>query len=775
MNNKKLLMIFLLVFFFIGMGSVSAIEGDSITNDSGIPGECEAVSIDIDNGNYILAKSNRITVNEGESIQSAIDNADPGSTIIVESGDYPEDLVVCKELSIIGHDANLNSEKIAFNILSDANNTSISGFNIFVSDVNGTGILINASNCNINDNRISGGNIGILANMSAPDPSTMEIHLLENITVLRNTISNVGEAGISIRALNPLVSQNNVTNVINRKENGTALGIQAYGVSLSDNLKVIVTGNRVSNIKSLNASAYGLDLAGNTVFDNLTGIDVFDNIVENVVAQVASVGMKVDIFALMCTLPTIDVHDLNISRISTTDYENSSATALVVSATTIFQNETSDVVVRNVNIYDLNGLGANSKLTGIDVTGVGCVDLHVFDNNVTDIKSRGSIEGIACDAIEYMNFKALVNVSNNVVANFNSPKIKGINAFALGNTEISKNFMHDLPGEGSAFITGAAIAIDMENFNVTIPENATIEEIIEILDKLLNNTNFTFNGNISIRGNNLEGSGRENAFLGIMPSVIHYNRAVNFGYNVIKERPRTYLLELYGYDPNLSDEELAYQYFKSNKDFENCTEEELRNMSIEAGARSSAFYARLDKLTAGDVDARFNWWGTNSRPSDSKFKNNNGTVIYDPWLMLRVNPNPQTIRYGEYSRIAADVYRDSAGADHSSDAEMFFSGPRVTLFTDKGSFDGKKSITLNWVNGEAVAYLYGDEYGLATVGASDYDAAYTTVLIVGENSADDMVGADSEVKAAMHPTGNPVLLLLFAVALLSSIGIYKRK
>lgn len=141
MNKNKILIIFLSILFFISLNSVSAID---------------------DTNGTVLTSDNQIIVNEGDSIQSAIDNASAGSTIIVEKGDYSEDLLVDKEISIIGHDANIKSTNTAFMLLPTANKTSISGFNIFVSDNNGTGIYVNASDCRIVDNKITGGNAGIL-------------------------------------------------------------------------------------------------------------------------------------------------------------------------------------------------------------------------------------------------------------------------------------------------------------------------------------------------------------------------------------------------------------------------------------------------------------------------------------------------------------------------------------------------------------------------------------------------------------------------------------
>ncbi len=90
-------------------------------------------------------------------------------------------------------------------------------------------------------------------------------------------------------------------------------------------------------------------------------------------------------------------------------------------------------------------------------------------------------------------------------------------------------------------------------------------------------------------------------------------------------------------------EELAYLLAKSHPGAENYTEEELRNMSKEMAPFLEKMFGNMDRLTSGDVDARFNWWGTNSKPPQSAFKNNNGTIIYDPWLVLHVRSNPSVI------------------------------------------------------------------------------------------------------------------------------------
>lgn len=792
--KNKLFLAFLLIFFFVGLGAVCAndnvtlsLEEESLADDAvlmenNLLGIVEDEVIEATSNEDIL--SSEIIVNEGDSIQSAIDKAEAGSTILVGKGTYREDLVISKELSIMGKNAVLKADKAAFRILPTANNTAISGFDIIVSDINGIGIHINASGCKIIDNKITGGNIGIGTDDFASNKSgKIEIRVINNTLIIGNNITNLNGAGISIATYNPIVCRNRVTNVVNTRVNGTAIGIKVNGIGIvSDDLDVRVTDNYVSNIKSLNESAYGFDIGGNSVFDTLNIFEVGGNVVENVLAAVDAYGINIGVFSLNTTLPTVDVSDLTISHISTSKYENASATALSVSITTIGQNDTSDTLIHDINIKDVKALGKNSKAIGITATGVGPADLYVFDNNIRNIGAVKLITGISATGIDYTNFTAFIDVSNNNITNLESSDIKAINVMSLGNAAINKNMIYGLKCDKATLISGVTLSFDLDGFNITVPENATIDDIMKFINDLgskLNNANFTINGNLTMMGNNLEGSGVETGFAVVRPAKIHYNRAVNLKYNVVKDSSRKFILESYDYDPDMPSEELAYLLLKSQEMFENCTEEELRNMSVSLGAFLDTMFGNLDNATAGVVDARFNWWGSNSKPSRSKFKNNNGAVRYDPWLVMRVKANPKVIKKGQYSKITVDVYKDSSGRDHSSNARLFFSGPKVTLSSDIGSFNGKKSITLNWTNGKATAYLRGDKSGLANVTASDYGNASTTVLILGKNHTEhypDSAGKIVSAKSNSLPAaGNPVLLLAVVVMLLGSIGVCRRK
>ena len=314
MTKNKFFIFFLLFFFFMCLSSVSAIENTTVVEEN-------ILSQDLIEDTVLGDDPDEIIVNNGNSIQSAIDNAEPGSTIIVESGTYEEDLVVSKALSIIGQNAVLKSNKTAFMILSNANNTSISGFNILIGNADGNGIHINSSDCRIIDNEISGGNTGILTdNYVSNNSGEIKFRVINNPVISGNNIHDISGFGISIHAFNPIIPQD---------------------------LKVSVTDNRISNVKSLYNDSCGLDVAGNCIFDSLVDFKVFNNTVQNVFAATEAHGMNIANFALNSTLPTIDVYDLTIRNISTGNNENGTVVGLSVAPTTIGQNETSRVTAHD--------------------------------------------------------------------------------------------------------------------------------------------------------------------------------------------------------------------------------------------------------------------------------------------------------------------------------------------------------------------------------------------------------------------------------------------
>ena len=806
---KKILIIFLVI-FFVSLSSVSAVDNDAILTDNNQVVEDTPIQLAVGDSDGAVLTDSQIIVSEGSSIQSAIDNAAEGSTIIVQNGTYSEDIIVPKSLSIVGEGAIIKSNAMAFNILPTAESTSISGFNILVSNNEGVGILVSSSGCTISDNEISGGNIGIMSD-AIFSIETKEVFGIDTISVIGNNISNCGESGISIKAFNAVISQNNVTNVGNKKEFSYGIHVDSIGWNYTHSL--VLKDNYVSNIESSLVSR-GIDIWDFAIAE-LKNFDISGNTISNVVAPLKAIGMTTVVFALENALRAVIVSDLNISGIYSSGLDLSSATGLDFYVVAVGLDEKADAVVRNVQISDVEASGAKSTAVGIRAVGAGCVDLFVLNNNLNNFKSSYLAAGINALCIDFSEFRSYISVSNNKIADFDAHKIKGIGAFSLGDMEINQNIMYNLLGEDSTFITGINFRLDLGKVYLAPEESddilgssliddlvnnlpmddiiAYLEDVLEeVREKILNGSSIIIDGDLSMTGNNLEGTGVETGFAVLRPSSMTYNRAVNLKDNVVKESSRSFLLEAFDLNPDASSQDIIYSFLKSEKILSNISDEVLKNVSAFVGGMLDKLFNDLDDLNKGDVDAKYNWWGNNSMPPASKFKNDEGTVLYDPWLTLRVNADPDVLGLGEFSKITADTYIDSAGSDHIFDKFSFFDGQRITLSTDLGSFDGEKSVDLDWNCGQASSYLKGDEYGLANVSAYDYDTALTNVLIPGDNPVptptptptptpvpENNTTDDSSSKVAsaktLPATANPIVLLFVVVMLFASVGRYRRK
>jgi parallel beta-helix repeat protein len=170
------------------------------------------------------ASAATITVSEGESIQSAINQAAPGDTIEVESGNYSGLVSVTKRLSLVGVDTGkgrpvLDAGGSGSPITLWVPGSSIQGFEVRNSGLSEleAGIKVSAGNITVKDNVIKSCNLGIRLQIS--DESTVEGNSLEN-----------NQRGIILFQSN----QNEIK--------ANSLGNNVYGVFIWDS-----SGNQVAN------------------------------------------------------------------------------------------------------------------------------------------------------------------------------------------------------------------------------------------------------------------------------------------------------------------------------------------------------------------------------------------------------------------------------------------------------------------------------------------------------------------------------------------------
>lgn len=149
------------------------------------------------------------------------------------------------------------------------------------------------------------------------------------------------------------------------------------------------------------------------------------------------------------------------------------------------------------------------------------------------------------------------------------------------------------------------------------------------------------------------------------------------------------------------------------------------------GSKLSIKYSRiLDNspkdiyVDSGTVDARYNWWGTNFSRTNPLFagriaKNryNSPVVYYDPWLILRIKADPNSIYTGGSSTITADLYTDSAGGNHKANSTLYPPEIPVRFTTDLGSIGSHIENTVLKYGIASVTLSAGHQTGIAHITA----------------------------------------------------------
>jgi autotransporter family porin len=113
------------------------------------------------------------------------------------------------------------------------------------------------------------------------------------------------------------------------------------------------------------------------------------------------------------------------------------------------------------------------------------------------------------------------------------------------------------------------------------------------------------------------------------------------------------------------------------------------------------------------LNATNNWWGTNNNPKDNptNIAGDIDMVLADPWLVLTIAANPNTVPFGSKAQVIADINHNNLGQDISSIGHII-DGTPITITTDIGNV-GSKFITKYTVNGIVTAILRAND-GLGT-------------------------------------------------------------
>lgn len=257
------------------------------------------------------SSADTITVNSGgeghyKSIQKAINNANPGDTVLVYPGTYKENIVVDRELRIISRSGNpedtivlaATQKEHVFKVAS--NNVTIRGLKIRdASGIPGNykyGIYIDGKkNCIIDNNYISNNREGILLidssnntliNNNLPRNNDSGIILMssDNNTIMSNNLSgNIAGISIIYSSTNNTVDRNTVSeNTIgidiqgnnNTIRSNSILDNEGYGIDIESSADNEISNNTVNSNKR-NGIGIGFSknntLKNNTI--NLNGVD----------------------------------------------------------------------------------------------------------------------------------------------------------------------------------------------------------------------------------------------------------------------------------------------------------------------------------------------------------------------------------------------------------------------------------------------------------------------------------------------------------------------
>jgi len=123
----------------------------------------------------------------------------------------------------------------------------------------------------------------------------------------------------------------------------------------------------------------------------------------------------------------------------------------------------------------------------------------------------------------------------------------------------------------------------------------------------------------------------------------------------------------------------------------------------------------------GSVNATLNWWGSNNDPStilNLFVAVNDGSVLSDPWIILRVFANQTSVYNSQNAKVTASMLYDSGFLTDPNNPNLYYHDPQyghvpdgtVQLdIYDWGSFNtGTQSINLNTLNGSADTTFFAD-------------------------------------------------------------------
>lgn len=599
--------------------------------------------------------SANISVNPGDSIQSAVNGASNGDTVVVYGNNkttytYQESVNINKKINIKSGGKVVieakNTDSAVFTVNSGGSGSSIQNFDMTKS--NYCIVINNAQNCLISGNNIIGA-------------SLVGIQFYGNISnskLLYNQISGANPTvgnGISFEygyCSHNNISGNNITNFLN----GILFNDKSEYNSVERNT-VTCTGLNGAGIYSTDDSCY-MRIVGNTVTGAEDGI------------AVQQLGTDT------ATNYLIDGNNLKGNKngmwicLDSSKLSNNLASSNIMSGI--------DITGRYNNILD-NTASYNGNC-GITISGVCDADYNVVDGNILSHNLAGINSASPYTQFNYnkiysntqhglINTADHVSISSNLIQN---NKCCGILSIGTHNNFIYNN----ISGNDMGICLQNATDSDYNNIkynNVTYNKNG-INSGCSYSNFKYNNLNYNNDTGLTVTGSYCLINGNSmnyNKVAGLTITGTHNNVTQNSIYNNIYGASfSTALAAVFNFNSVVGNK---YQLYQPSND-------------------------------GNLLNAQFNWWGSNSRPQKIY-----GAFNYSRWLIIKLTTVKSQI-VGTSSTVTADLNHDCQGNDishlgHVKDGSILY------FYSTLGTINSKVSL----VNGSARTWFKAVKPGTANI------------------------------------------------------------
>ena len=156
------------------------------------------------------------------------------------------------------------------------------------------------------------------------------------------------------------------------------------------------------------------------------------------------------------------------------------------------------------------------------------------------------------------------------------------------------------------------------------------------------------------------------------------------------------------------------------------------------------------EVSGGNLDANFNWWGSNTGPV---------LKVCDKWIILTITADPTKIDKGGTSQVTSDLLHDNTGAYHDPALGHVPDIP-ITLTVPWGSFTDPvitHSITLNTVNGSVESTFYANEGSIPSPNPVPVRASADSYTTSDTESAHVQIGQEANLSITEINSPDPVI------------------